>query len=227
MAVTTIPEVIDRLREINSETRSPDGVRTFNRVYLKVTERVFEGLESPNCPYQDREFMTQLDVDFAKLWIDAYQTAKRRDRVPRAWAPLFELRRRRGLLPIQHALAGMNAHIEHDLPLAVVKTCMARRTTPRSQKVRDDYAAVNTVLAGVESEIRQTFLTDIQKQADRHIGPLVHVVSSWNIDKARDLAWVSVEALWALRRIPPLATRYTSALSDTVGMTSRYLLTPL
>jgi len=223
----TVPEVIERLREINAETRSPDGVRTFNRVYLTVTERVLEGLESPDCPYEDREFMAQLDVDFAKLWIDAYEAARRGDRVAKAWAPLFEQRRRRGILPIQHALAGMNAHIEHDLPLAVIQTCAARRTTPRSRKVRADYASVNRVLAGPEAEIRQSFLTDIQKHADRHVGPVVHVVSAWNIDKARDLAWVSIEALWALRRFRFLADRYTSALSDTVGMTSRYLLTPL
>lgn len=227
MSVTTVPEVIDRLREINAETRSPDGVRTFNRVYLRVTERVLEGLESPDCPYEDKDFMAQLDVDFARLWIDAYAAAKRGDPVSKAWVPLFEQRRRRGVLPIQFALAGMNAHIEHDLPLAVVQTCTARRTTPRNRKVRADYEVVNQVLAGVEAEIRQTFLTDIQKHADRHIGPVVQVINAWNIDKARDLAWVSVEALWFLRRFAPLAGRYTSALSDTVGLTSRYLLTPL
>ena len=37
-----------------------------------------------------------------------------------------------GILPIQFALAGMNAHIENDLPLAVVATCTARRRTPTS-----------------------------------------------------------------------------------------------
>ena len=35
-----------------------------------------------------------------------------------AWAPLVERRATRGVLPIQFALAGMNAHINHDLALA-------------------------------------------------------------------------------------------------------------
>ncbi len=223
----TVPDVIDRLREVAGETRWPDGARIFNRVYLRVTERVLEGLESPDCPYRDPEFMAQLDVDFARLWIDAYEAARRGDTVPDAWAPLFEHRRRRDILPIQFALAGMNAHIEHDLPLAVIETCRSRGVTPRRAQVRADYETVNAVLATVEAEIRHSFLDDLQKHADRYVGPVVHVVNAWSIDKARDLAWISVEALWALRRLPPLASRYTAALADTVGMTSRYLLTPL
>jgi hypothetical protein len=33
--------------------------------------------------------------------------------------------------PIQFALAGMNAHINRDLPLALVATCTARKVAPR------------------------------------------------------------------------------------------------
>ena len=43
--------------------------------------------------------------------------------MPTAWQPLFERRADPGIEPIQFALAGMNAHINHDLPLAVVATC--------------------------------------------------------------------------------------------------------
>ena len=55
---------------------------------------------------------------------------------------------------------------------------------------------------------------------------MVHLISSWSIDKARDVAWVNVEALWALHSLGPLADRYEAALAGTVGMASRYLLTP-
>ena len=33
---------------------------------------------------------------------------------------------------------------------------------------------------------------------------MVHLVSAWNIDKARELAWVNVETLWALRSLEPV-----------------------
>ena len=42
---------------------------------------------------------------------------------PSAWVPLFAQRSRRGVAPLQFALAGMNAHINRDLPVALVTTC--------------------------------------------------------------------------------------------------------
>ena len=233
---STVPEVLDRLRAIDGDLRPDDGVAVFNRVYLTVTERVLDrlGADGPGSDgpggggsFRDPAFMAALDVAFARLWLSAYDASESRDRVPSAWAPLFEARSTSGLLPIQYALAGMNAHIEHDLPLAVVETCLARGATPHQRSVRADYESVNDILATVEAEIRRSFLTSLERQVDDEIGPVVHLVSSWNIDKARDLAWVNVEALWATRNLGPLHTRYVSALGHTVGMGSRLLLTPV
>jgi len=91
----------------------------------------------------------------------------------------------------------MNAHIEHDL------------------------------LASGEAEVRRSFLSGAGRLLDDHVGSVAHLVSAWNIDKARDLAWVSVDAIWAIRRLELLVDRYTAALAGTVGMVSRYLLTPV
>ena len=57
--------------------------------------------------------------------------------------------------------------------------------------------------------------------------PVAHLVSSWNIDKARDFAWLNVQTLWELRRASRLFDAYTAALASTVGMGSRLLLTSL
>ena len=62
-------------------------------------------------------------------------------------------------MPIQYALAGMNSHIEHDLPIAVVDTCKAHDLEP--DDVHQDYEAVNAVLAQVESPIRRSFLDEV------------------------------------------------------------------
>ena len=120
----------------------------------------------------------------------------------------------------------MNSHIAHDLPVAVIRACQRLDRSPEDPGVREDYEAVNDLLAATESRVRRSFLTEIGQAADEHVGPVVHLVSSWNIDKARDVAWVNVEALWALRRLGGLADRYRGALARTVGMASRYLLTP-
>lgn len=222
---TTVDGVIDRLRTIQQSLPAGDGVAVFNRMYLDVTERVGAAIDADD--FADADFMVELDVRFANLWLAAYEAVAAGRRPPSAWRPLFEERATAGLLPIQHALAGMNAHIEHDLPLAVVETCRVRRTSPGAAGVRQDYERVNDVLASVESEIRRSFLTTIGRRVDEEIGAVAHLVSSWNIDKARDLAWVNVETLWTMRELELLSRRYIGMLGHTVGMASRILLTPV
>ena len=222
---TTVDGVIDRLRAIERSLPARDGVAVFNRMYLEVTERVAAAIDADD--FADPGFMVELDVRFANLWLGAYAASEAGRTPPSAWKPLFTERGTAGLLPIQHALAGMNAHIEHDLPLAVVETCRARRTSPGATGVREDYERVNDVLAAVESEIRRSFLTAIGRRVDEEVGPVVHLVSAWNIDKARDLAWVNVETLWTMRGLCLLYDRYVEMLGHTVGMGSRILLTPV
>jgi hypothetical protein len=218
-----VAEVIARMRTIDAELPADDGVAVFNRVYLTVTEKISAALEQQQV-FEDPEFMEALDVRFAGLFLQAYDAPE--DDKPKAWAPLFEGRRRRGVLPVQFALSGMNTHIEYDLPIAVVRTCDALGISPRQRAVRRDYEAVNKLLAEVEAGIRRSFLDEFQTQVDDELGPVVHLVCSWDIDKARDIAWVTTETLWSLRETTLLKGTFTESLARTVGMTSRLLLTP-
>jgi hypothetical protein len=224
---TTVDGVLARMREIDADLPPADGVAVFNRIYLQVTERIAAILADGPAgkkPFRDGVVMADLDVRFANLWLAAYEADAARRSVPRAWRPLFEARRSK-LLPIQYAIAGMNSHIEHDLPIAVVETCRAHRLEP--DQLHHDYEAVNAVLAQVEAPIRRSFLDDVGRDVDDRLNPVVHLVSSWNIDKARDLSWVTVETLWALRRTRFLRDRFRDSLGHTVGMTSRALLSPV
>jgi hypothetical protein len=223
MSSTTVPGVVARMRAIAAEVPDGDGVGVFNRVYLRVTEKVLEGLTGGGY-FSDDAFTADLDVRFAGFWFAAYDAT---GEVPPAWRPLFDARTRRGVLPIQFALAGINAHIEHDLPLAVISTCAAHGSTPSSPGVHEDYEKVNDLLAGVEAEIRRSFLTEVGQSVDDHLGPVLHVVNSWNIDNARDVAWVNAQTMWELRQAKLLFDAYEAALARTVGMGSRLLLTAL
>ncbi len=162
---SVVGEVVDRLREISLALPEGDGAAVFNRIYLSVTERIAIELESGST-FRDKAFMAELDVRFAGLWFAAHDAAVAGNKVPSAWAPLFEERSTPGILDIQYALAGMNAHIEHDLPLAVVATCRSRGVTPRRRSVREDYEAVNDILALAESEIRRSFLAEVGQHLD-------------------------------------------------------------
>ena len=223
---TTVAGVIARLREIDAALAADDGVAVFNRMYLTVTERIAEIIAEP-AGGRDQvprpRAMADLDVRFANLWLAAYDADAARRSVPPAWRPLFEARGG-GRLPMQYAIAGMNSHIEHDLPIAVVDTCRARGLAPAD--LQPDYEAVNEVLAQVEAPIRRSFLDAVGREVDDQVGPVVHLLSTWNIDKARDLSWVTAETIWALRRTSVLRDRFLDGLGHTVGMTSRALLTP-
>ena len=223
-APRTVEEVVARLREVDEALPPSDGVAIFNRVYLTVTERIAEILADAGSPlFRDAETMAELDVRFADLWLAAYDADAAGRAVPPAWRPLFEARTGRRL-PVQYAIAGMNSHIEHDLPVAVVATCRARGLEP--DDVHRDYETVNDVLAQVEAGIRRSFLDEVGRAVDDHLGPAVHLVSAWNIDKARDLSWVTVETAWALRHTSFLRDRFLDSVAHTVGLASRALLTP-
>lgn len=224
MEPTTVEDVIARMHGIAKQLPAGDGVAVFNRMYLRVTEIVLDRLNTGGVFFDD-EFTADLDVRFAAFWFAAFDAAV--GDKPRVWAPLFEARKRRGVLPIQFALAGANAHIEHDLPLAVIETCVAHGRTPDSPGVGDDYERINDVLASVEAEIRRSFLDEVQQAIDDHLAPVAHLVSSWSIATARDVAWVNVQTLWELRRLDVLFDAHQAALAATVGMGSRLLLVPL
>jgi hypothetical protein len=219
--MTDVQAIVDRMRVIDETLPAADGAAVFNHMYLTVTEGFASGLGS----FADPAFMADLGVRFAGFWLAAYDTATAGGDVPRAWDALFEARDDGRIEPIQYALAGMNAHIEHDLPLAVVATCAARGASPDA-RVHEDYEAVNALLAAQEAAIRRSFLPPEGVEVDNRVAALTHLLSAWKIDKARDLAWVTVEALWALRRWESLQGRYADALARTVGMASRCLLAP-
>jgi hypothetical protein len=216
----TIEEVVARLREIDQVTPPSDGIGAFDRVYLIATERIAADLYQV---FDDPVFIADLDIRFAALFLAAYDAPAGHE--PTAWKPVFEQRSDPHVLPVQYALAGMNTHIEHDLPLAVVSTCQARDTRPDA--VRRDYDAVNGVLAEVEERVRRSFLDEVGRAVDDHLEPVAHLVASWDIQKAREVAWVSTETLWQLRGDERLSHAFQEALAHTVGMGSRILLTPV
>jgi Family of unknown function (DUF5995) len=150
--------------------------------------------------------------------------------VPRAWAPLIEARSRRGIAPLQFAIAGMNAHINRDLPVALVASCQHAGVSPEEGSPQHaDYLRINQLLATVEGEVKQEYLRGWIHTIDRivhRVHRLDDVVAMWNITRARDAAWTNAEALWALRANESLATRYVSTLDRSVGLASRGLLTP-
>jgi hypothetical protein len=221
--VTSVPEAIARMEAIGATLPAADGLACFNRMYLTVTRTV--GADLGQGFFADPAFMTRLDVTFANLYFAAEQAAGAPAAVPAAWRPLAELRDAPGIEPIQFALAGMNAHINHDLPLAVASTCAELGTTPSEGAHFADFQKVDALLDTAEENIRRSFETAVEQTADRHLRAVDNLVACWAINSARDLAWHNALVLWELRDDDVACGLFVDGLAGATALASQLLLT--
>jgi hypothetical protein len=200
-----------------------DGVACFNRMYLEVTQQVNQEIQQGT--FGDPGFVSRLDVVFANLYFEALDSLSGPpSAMPVAWQPLLDDRAKPGIEPIQFALAGMNAHINHDLPIAVVTTCTELGTAPDDGCHHADYQRVDTLLDAAEQSIRESFEPPEVRQADEHLAAVANLVASWSITAARDVAWNTAVALWDVRDHRMATDLLLDSLAHTVGMASRVLL---
>ena len=225
----TVAEVVARMEAIASPLPRGDGVACFTRLYLAVTQGVQAHLGG--SAFEDPRFLTRLDVTFANLFFDAVDAnARAPETTPRAWLPLFQARAQRGIAPLQFALAGMNAHINRDLPVALVSTCRELGLgLEEGSPQHHDFETVNTLLASTEEKVKRQYVTGWLRRLDR----LVHradriddVIAMWDVGRARDAAWTNGEALWAIRDDAALSQDYLDTLDRMVGFAGRGLLVP-
>ena len=221
-----IAPVLARMEAIGASLASQDGVACFNALYLAVTQAV-DG-QVALAGFADPAFLSALDVTFAGLYFAALDAVAAGRKPSRAWAPLFDRRGDRRVAPIQFALAGMNAHINHDLPLALIATFEQMGLSPDpNAPPHTDYERVNATLASVEKQVKARYDTGLVGVADHVLGRLDDVVATWSVEQARNAAWQHAEMLWALRAHPQLYADALDALDGICGLAGRGLLAPV
>ena len=218
----SVAEAIARMEAIAAALPAGDGLACFNRMYLDVTRQVNSQLGQGF--FADPAFMARLDVAFANLYFAAAGTASIPAAVPLAWRPLVTRRAVAGIEPVQFALAGMNAHINHDLPLAVVSTCTALGTAPDAGPHFADYQKVDQLLDAAEQSIRQSFESAAERAADRRLAAVASLIATWTITSARDLAWNNCLLLWAVRDNPIARGLFLDTLATSTALASQMLL---
>jgi hypothetical protein len=222
--VTAIGDVLARMREIEAALPPLDGVACFNKLYLAVTENVVAA-EQAGATFHSTAFLSALDVSFGNLYFDALKKLEYGVAPPRAWAPLFAARARTDVAPIQFALAGMNAHINRDLPVGLVRTFEGlglEMTRPSAEAA--DFDAVNTVLAETEASTAATYFTPLMQALHHDFDGVDDVVANWSVREARAAAWTNGAVMWHLRAFPSLADDYLNSLDGVFGFAGRGLL---
>jgi hypothetical protein len=115
---------------------------------------------------------------------------------------LLDARHQQGIDRIQFALAGMNAHINRDLALALLKTNAQCRVDPAPGSMqRADYDAVNDLLRSIMPTTLTMLATDTLGVLAQSTGKIGRLLAFWDICKARNLAWQFAGHLNGLTRV--------------------------
>lgn len=185
-----------------------DGIGVFHDVRLAV---------APEAVPADT-----LDARLAERYLSALDVADAGGRAPECRRPLVQYRCHTGVHPVQFALAGLHAHIAHDLVLAVVDTCRTRDCEPAA--LEGEFERVGDLLALLEERIHDDLMPgpDLLRIAD----PLAYLVSTWNLERAREAAWTAARVLWRLRELPSAAEEFARQTDAGAGLVVRFLLTP-
>lgn len=222
---TTIDEVISRMESIDAALSSNDGLKWFNLLYLLVTKEV--KAHPPANGWNNEQWVTRLDVIFANLYFVAIANfLNRQAAVPKSWQVLFNARQQAGIDRIQFALAGMNAHINHDLALALLQTNAELHLNPGLLSPEHaDYERVNDLLEAVLPKALEFLATGLLGEIAQSTGKIGRLLAIWNVRAARDLAWDFADHL---RILPSLARSVARRVQDRVtGALGRSLLLPL
>ncbi|MBV9823546.1 MAG: hypothetical protein JO144_15040 [Actinobacteria bacterium] len=194
-----VAEVAARLRDRLDTLPAGAAHRApFLGAYLRTTEAV--GAAVRQGLFADPDWVRRWDVAFAELYLTAHDRDLADDRagVSRPWRLAFAAPPE--LPALRHVLLGINAHVNYDLPQAMLAVIgpddfadpglIARR--------RADHERIDTVLAGrVKAEDAE--LDDPRRLLDRALAPLNRLSSRRFLREARQKVWHNVGELQAAR----------------------------
>lgn len=184
--VKTIDEIILLLEKIvveSIENNNPAGY--FAALYQKVTIHVKEGIASGF--FDDGPLMEQLDIAFAKRYLQAFDDYQQNKLVTEVWKEAFDLSDKYWPIVLQHLLMGMNAHINLDLGIAAAETAKGQDL----QKLENDFNKINQILSVLVHEVEDdlSVVWPVLKYILKWTGKIDDYLVDFSMKLARDGAW--------------------------------------
>ena len=222
----SIGDVIRTMEAMEELLGEGDGLRWFHWLYLRVTRAVASRVAAGDAG--EPAWLAELDVVFARFYFDALAAWLAGGETPGCWRALFERRAETAIARIQFALAGVNAHINHDLPLALVETFEATGTAPPTATVEyADYTSLNATLESLIDEERKQLLVRLSGELLPEVTHLGDTLAAWSLTAAREAAWTNSELLWDVREIPLISGRYLHVIDGLATVVGKNLLVPV
>jgi Family of unknown function (DUF5995) len=194
-APQSIPEVLQILQTIDATCEDGDGLKWFNWLYFNVTQAVENRVNAGG--FNDPAWLAELDVQFAALYFSALYAALTGAVCPGSWKAMFSRRNQTDIARIQFALAGMNAHINRDLPFAIVSTSKTGNTVPRHGSPQyNDYTSLNTTLDGLIETAKKQLNVRLLGGPLPPVSHLEDLIAAWDLAGFREGAWEHAEGIW-------------------------------
>jgi hypothetical protein len=232
-AYAKIQGVIDQLRAVQQEAWNnvspPDanGVASFNYLYTQITAGILARLQ--DGAFKDPQFLSELDVQFARRYLDALGDYHLNAHCPRSWRVLFDRRCDPRITRMQFALAGINAHVNYDLAFALVATWKQIGPPESAGPQHDDYEAVNQVFRDEMANMRHHFEDPLLHRLDKSaVERLSNHFDDMLVIIFRNVAWHAGERLWRLERRSAAEFKLKSESMDAMtALAGQALLAPI
>ena len=161
--------------------------QVFLSTYQRTTQAVGEAIAMGQ--FEDPGWVERWDVAFAELYLTALDAELTRDgRVSRPWRLAFAASP--DLHPLRHVLLGINAHINYDLPQALLAVISDDDFSDSVliERRRQDHERIDAVLsARVSAEDAE--LGGRRTLIDRLLNPLNRLASRRFLSEARQKVW--------------------------------------
>ena len=189
-----------------------DQRRYFHATYQRTTIAVAGEIKRGG--FADAEWVERWDVAFADLYLDALEASLAGRRPARPWDIAFGAPA--NLPALRHVLLGMNAHINYDLPQALLAVITDEQFDDAALLARReaDHRAIDEVLASrVSAEDDElTRISGPTPLLDRLLRPFNRLGTQRFLREAREKVWANAIALSRARRQGPDA--YTALLAQ-------------
>ena len=188
---------------LDALTPAQGGRRDFLATYLRTTVAVGAAIDRGD--FEDGPWVERWDVVFADLYLDALDAdLTGTGRVPRPWRLAFDADPR--LPALRLVLLGINAHINYDLPQALLAVISDEEFEDSAvmDLRRRDHERIDGVLSGrVAAEDEELAARSVVSLLDRVIRPLNQRASKRFLREARDKVWLNTLALQEARLAGP------------------------
>ena len=201
----SLDELLKRMEELLAPMiERGDELRHFHATYFRTTQAVKEEIDRGG--FLDNEWVEVWDVRFADLYLEPLERWTQREEVAAPWRVAFEATRGPHIPPLRHILLGINAHVNYDLPqalLAVISDDEFQQEAVLERRHADHKHIDDVLIRRVAAENRARIASSQPGEmtvVDRLLIPLNRLGTKKFLKEARSKVWHNARQLSVARR---------------------------